>query len=258
MHLPHKQSDTITDCAAKLCELTTALLAPLTPSGPALELSTSNDLFSEQPNEQLWLIQEGEAFYRVGAKQVTCLSPGDLLGLERHLTVERGVYGCLGPITLLPYERSNLLAKSPPRVLAEYLMYSAAFFRLALAQEIRAEFQPAAGFMHFQAGETIIHQGADADRVYTLLEGQADAMRDGVKVGEILADEMFGALAVFTHQKRIASVVAASDCTVLAVRKEEFADLVELQPQICLGLVEELAEKIHQLNGHLLAAQAKG
>lgn len=258
MHLPHKQSDTITDCAAKLREITTELLTELTPSGSAVELFSSDNLFSNQPEDRLWLILEGEAFYRVGAKQVTCLSAGDLLGLERQLSVEQGVYGCQGPITMIPYGRSELFSEAPPRALTEYFMYSSGFFRLALAQEIRAEFQPSAGFMHFPAGETIIHQGADADRVYTLLEGQAEARRDGVKVGEIFANEMFGALAVFTHQKRIASVVATSDCTVLAVRKEEFADLVELQPQICLGLVEELAQKIHELNGQLLAAQAKG
>src|SRR5690606_30077103 len=114
------------------------------------------------------------------------------------------------------------------------------YYREALAQEIRAEFQPSAGFKHFNAGETIIQQGAEADQVYTLLEGSADALRDGVKVGEIHADEIFGALAVFTRQKRIASVVATTDCTVLAVRKEEFVDLIEVQPHICMGLIEEM------------------
>src|SRR5690625_7337213 len=79
--------------------------------------------------------------------------------------------------------------------------------------------------MHFSAGETIIAQGAEADRVFTLLEGKAEALRDGVKVGEVHADEIFGALAVFTRQRRMASVVAISDCTVLAVPKDEFIDL---------------------------------
>ena len=105
--------------------------------------------------------------------------------------------------------------------------------------------------MHYQAGETIIHQGDTADRVYTLLEGSADALCDGVKVGEVHPNEIFGALAVFTRQPRMASVVATSDCTLLAVRKEEFIELIEHQPQICLGLIEEMAAKINQLNGQL-------
>jgi CRP-like cAMP-binding protein len=123
---------------------------------------------------------------------------------------------------------------------------------LAFAQELRSEFQPSAGFMHYRAGETIIQQGSVAHKVYTLLEGSADAVCDGVKVGEIHSNEIFGALAVFTRQPRIASVIATSDCTVLAVRKEEFITLVEHQPHICLGLIEEMAAKINQLNNQLL------
>lgn len=255
MHLPHKQSDLITDCAAHLREAGAELLCGLTPAGEAKSFGVSHDLLGNAAKGQLWLITEGEVFYRVGGKQVTRHGVGDLIGLEAELPVESGVYGCSEPVTLEPYRREAVMAQDG---FARYLMYANAFHRAALAQEIRAEFQPSAGFMHFTAGETIIHQGAEAQQVYTLLEGKAHALRDEVKVGEIHANEIFGALAVFTRQKRMASVVAVSDCTVLAVRKEEFADLVEMQPQICLGLVEELADKINQLNGQLLAQQAKG
>mgnify|MGYP000035344671 FL=1 len=256
MYLPHKQSDTITDCAAQLDEAGAELMASLSPCGAPVNHNTNHDLLAESDNQTVWLITDGEAYYRVGGKQVVRLSAGDLIGLPT-LDCEHGVYGTTGPLTMEPYRLADITGRHPTRFI-RYLICANAFHRAALAQEIRAEFQPSAGFMHFQAGETIIQQGAEADRVYTLLEGEAHALRDGVKVGEIQADEIFGALAVFTRQKRMASVVAVSDCTVLAVRKEEFADLVELQPQICLGLVEELAAKINQLNGQLLASQAKG
>src|SRR5690625_7407618 len=105
--------------------------------------------------------------------------------------------------------------------------------------------------MHFSAGETIIAQGAEADRVFTLLEGKAEALRDGVKLGEVHADEIFGALAVFTRQRRMASVVAISDCTVLAVPRDEVIDLVELEPQIGVGLMEEMASKFNESNNPL-------
>ena len=49
----------------------------------------------------------------------------------------------------------------------------------------------------------------------------------------------------------MASVVATNDCTLLAVPKEEFIDLIEHQPQICLSLIEEMASKINQLNNQL-------
>lgn len=137
---------------------------------------------------------------------------------------------------------------------AHYLICLATFFRECFALENRGTFQPNTGFMTFSAGETIIEQGETANCVYTLLEGSAEAVRDGVKVGDIHADEIFGALAVFTRQPRNASVVATTDCSVMAVRKEDFIDLVEHQPHICISLIEEMADKINQLNQQVAAS----
>ncbi|MGD8175588.1 Crp/Fnr family transcriptional regulator [Marinimicrobium sp. ARAG 43.8] len=256
MHLPHKQSDAISDCAAHVSDAVVDLLADLKPAGEPVHFQAEPNLLDGGTSEWVWQITQGEAFYRVGGKQVSRHGAGDLLGLDQALPIATGVYGCHAPVTLVPYHRKDLEERHPQRFI-RYLLYANAFHRAALSQEIRSEFQPATGFMHFQAGETIIHQGTEADRVYTLLEGEAQAMRDGIKVGDVRTDEIFGALAVFTRQKRMASVVAISDCTVLAVRKEEFADLVELQPRICLGLIEELAAKINEMNAQLLALQEK-
>lgn len=266
MHLPHRQSELMTDLGLQLRDSTTRLLASLTPAAAPFTLSNSHDLLTGQPEGQVYLVTKGQPYYRQGAKVVLRLEPGDLLGVSGAMGFEGGQYGAEEPVTLEPYTLAQLLdwaALSPTQgqIWTRYLVCMASFYRAALAQEIRAEFQPSAGFMHFSAGETIIQQGAEADRVYTLLEGKAEARYngvkggDGVKVGDVRADEIFGALAVFTRQPRMASVIATSDCTVLAVPKDEFIDLVELQPQICIGLIEEMASKINELNAQLTALQ---
>jgi CRP/FNR family cyclic AMP-dependent transcriptional regulator len=262
MHLPSKQSDTITDLAVKLRGLTEILLDRLLPSGEPISVGQSDDIFANQTHTELLYITEGQVEYRINGKIITLFEAGDLLGLPRSLSLPDGQFSCTTSVILTPYDRDDLVShvNSEARLQknwAYYLLCSVTFYQQALAQEIRAEFQPTAGFMHFRAGETIIQQGTVADKVYTLLEGSADAICDGVKVGEVHADEIFGALAVFTRQRRIASVIATSDCTVLAVRKEEFIDLIDHQPQICLGLIEEMAAKINQLNNQLLALSAK-
>ncbi len=206
------------------------------------------------------MIAEGQVFFRVRGKLVTIFEAGDLLGVTRSLNLHEGQFSCTDSLQVVPYERDELIAHVNSDVKlqknwAHYLVCNIAFFQQSLAQEIRAEFQPQAGFVHFQQGEIIIQQGDSADKVYTLLDGSADAVCDGVKVGDINANEIFGALAVFTRQPRIASVIATSDCTVLAVRKEEFVDLINHQPQICMTLIEEMASKINQLNTQLLAKQ---
>jgi CRP/FNR family transcriptional regulator, cyclic AMP receptor protein len=262
MHLPHKQSNVMTDLGVQLRESTARIFSSLTPAAEPFTLPKTHDLLAGLPPGQVYRVTEGQAYYRQSGKLVLRLDCGDLIGLDQALGFFGGQYGSDESLSLEPYALTDLLGyvgQSSTRCLewTRHLVCTACFYREALAQEIRGEFQPAAGFMHFSAGETIIRQGAEADRVYTLLEGKAEALCDGVKVGDIHADEIFGALAVFTRQRRIASVVAASDCTVLAVRKEEFIDLVELQPQICIGLIEEMAAKINQLNGQLLALQSK-
>lgn len=258
MHLPNKQSDTITDLAVKLRGLTEILLAPLSPSGEPVKEQRSADLFAGHPSRVLLYVAEGEVEYRVQGKVITYFEQGDLIGLPRSLSLPDGQFTCTVPVVLVPYDRDALVdqVNGDPQLQkhwAYYLLCQLSFYQQALAQEIREEFQPTAGFLYYRAGETIIQQGTLADKVYTLLEGSADAVCDDVKVGEVHAGEIFGALAVFTRQRRIASVIATNDCTVLAVRKEEFIDLIDHQPQICVGLIEEMAAKINQLNSQLLA-----
>lgn len=260
MHLPTKQSDLITDLAIKCRGLTDALLENLLPCAPTLELNDSPDIFHDQSNTRLFRIIQGQVLFHTRGKLVTLFDEGDLIGLSRSLNLSEGTFTCNSTTVLELFDRDELVAHVNQDIKlqkkwAYYLICNLSFFQQALALEIRSEFQPQAGFLHFNAGDTIIQQGDVADKVYTLLEGRADAVCDAVKVGEIHANEIFGALAVFTNQLRIASVIATDDCVVLAVRKEEFVDLMDHHPQISLHLIEEMAEKIKHLNSQLLAKQ---
>ncbi len=94
----------------------------------------------------------------------------------------------------------------------------------------------------------IIKEGDDADYVYSVSDGVAVAIHNGVEVGEIHQDEIFGAIAVLTDQKRTATVVAKTDCTVLMVHKDEFSKMVHSHPKLFLNILSSLAEKITSLN----------
>ena len=261
MYLPTKQSDLMSELAAKLRSLTELLCAQVAPADTPFAVEPNSDIFADIAPTSILLIVEGQVDYYLHNKLVMHFEEGDLLGLPRSLNLPQGQFSCTGPLTLVAYERDALVAQANSDLKSQrnwaYLLLSyISYYEQALSQELRTEFQPSAGFLHFHAGETIINQGDIADRVYTLLEGAADAVCDGIKVGEIHPDEIFGALAVFTRQPRMASVIASSDCTVLAVRKEEFITLIEHQPQICLGLIEEMAAKINQLNNQLLQVKS--
>lgn len=257
MHLSTNQSDLMSGLAAKLCDLITLLCAQTIPADAAFVIDASSDIFADLAPTRVLRIVDGEVDYYLHDKLIMQFSAGDLLGLPGSLNLPQGQFSCTTPITVVPYERDALIEQAnsdlkSQRNWAYLLLCTISYYEQALTQDVRTEFQPSAGFLYFQAGDIIINQGDVADQVYTLLEGSADAVCDGIKVGDINANEIFGALAVFTRQPRIASVVATNDCTVLAVRKEEFIALIEHQPQICLGLIEEMAAKINQLNNQLL------
>ncbi|MEX1034090.1 MAG: cyclic nucleotide-binding domain-containing protein [Cellvibrionaceae bacterium] len=260
MHLPDKQETYVTTISHQLRGLTDKFLHGLSADGDGIRLENTSDLLASQPPTRLFLIKSGQLHSLHNRKLVYIAEAGDLVGLSRSMQLPEGPLHSDGPVEVIPYQLDALMrhvhsSDALQRHWTYYLISLYSFFRECLAQEIPNQFKPATGFLQFDEGDTIIQQGEEAECVYTMLEGKADAIRDTVKVGEIHAEEIFGAMAVFTGQPRNATVKATDNCSVLAVRKDEFLDLVAHQPQVCLSLVEEMAEKINQLNRQVLDLQ---
>lgn len=84
--------------------------------------------------------------------------------------------------------------------------------------------------------------------MFIIIEGHAEALVDGQKVGDVQKDEIFGAMAVFTREKRSATVVASEPCTVMVIPKEQFLSLMQSNPRIAHSLIESMARRIDLLN----------
>ena len=260
MYLPDNQTPQLNELADQLRQLTRQLFAGFEPAGPVQTLDHAADLLEGRPATCLLLLKSGQVQAHHKGKLVYIAEAGDLLGLSRSLQLPHYTLAAEDPVTLVPFEREQLMAhiQADTRrqdLWTHYLLSLACFYREGMASEMGSHFQPVTGFQQFSSGDTIIRQGEEADLVFTMLEGSADAIVDGVKVGEIHAEEIFGAMAVFTRQPRSASVVATGECSVMAVRKEDFIDLIEHQPRICADLIEEMANKINQLNNQVRRLQ---
>lgn len=101
----------------------------------------------------------------------------------------------------------------------------------------------------------MIHQGDEADHVFVIIEGHAEAFVDGHKVGEVPKDEIFGAMAVFTREPRNATVVASEPSTVMLIPGDQFLSLTRTNPKIAHSLIESMARRIDQLNKQLTASR---
>lgn len=113
-----------------------------------------------------------------------------------------------------------------------------------------AQFVPT--LSHVESGDVLIQQGDADDTVFTLAEGEADVFVDGVKVGEILEDEIFGALAAFSSQPRTATVVARTKGLVLGLPRDQFSALISARPHTVEKFIENMARSLVDTNERLV------
>ncbi|MGH1470910.1 MAG: Crp/Fnr family transcriptional regulator [Cellvibrionaceae bacterium] len=260
MYIPDKNNQTLMDAAQRLSGLSKKMTEKLEPDGDIISFDSASDLLNNQPATRLFLIKSGSLNCISDNKLTHIAEAGDLIGLARSLKLPEGAYTTDSPVALIPFQRDALMksinsSEELQKNWTLYLLSLSSFFSEALKEKTMFDFKPSTGFLYFEKGDNIILQDDSPDCVFTLLEGNADALHDGIKVGEINAGEIFGAMSVFTQQPRNATVTASSDCTVLTVKKEEFLELIAHNPKICLDLLEEMADKINQLNKQVSLAQ---
>jgi CRP-like cAMP-binding protein len=96
-------------------------------------------------------------------------------------------------------------------------------------------------------GDAIIKEGTIDSRFYILLSGQLDVCVGGKQVASIArSGEVFGELALVNHDKRLASVVAATKAVCLAVDQKFLQDIHprEEDPSFYASLYEFVARLI--------------
>ena len=81
-------------------------------------------------------------------------------------------------------------------------------------------------FLQCEVGDAIIKEGTIDSRIYILLSGQLEVRVGGKTVTTIAhVGDVFGELALVNHDKRLASVVAASKAICLAVDQKFLQDI---------------------------------
>lgn len=92
-------------------------------------------------------------------------------------------------------------------------------------------------------GDEIISRGTPGHEWFVVVDGEFKVdgpdLHTSVGSGEVL-----GELAVLTGETRTASVVAATDASVYAFHRREFAALVDQTPQFCSRVVETATARL--------------
>lgn len=123
---------------------------------------------------------------------------------------------------------------------------------------------------HFEAGENVFAAGDHGDKVYFVVRGEAEVLREGAPVATLREGEAFGEAALLSSRPRNATVVARSPLDVVSVTRPAFGELLERLPGLGESMRSLLADRaqadrmpdaaasVHQATERLAATAAAG
>jgi CRP/FNR family cyclic AMP-dependent transcriptional regulator len=126
----------------------------------------------------------------------------------------------------------------------------AAVFDRKLLDRLEDELDESAR-MRYAKGKVIVQEGLAGVLMYVLLEGSVAITIRNKAIGEIGPGGMFGEMALITHEQRVASAVAKTDCVLLAINRTVFLDLVRGNPKFAVALLSAVGERARHMSSQL-------
>lgn len=257
MFLSVQTSEEIQQLIVRLQQYTQSLFEDFELPSNSITLEGVDSLYELFDRDKIFIIQDGMLHLDHHGQTLVSFDEGDLVGFTNAFGLPYPVLRTEEYVELIAIERDQFLQhiysdSKRMHSWSHFLICINAILTNQLAAQSQALIKPSAGFINFKPGDIMIQQGDNAEFVYTIVEGVADALVDGVLVGEVQQDEVFGAMSIFTGEPRSATVKARTHCTVMAVPKGDFVSLIEVQPKAAVHLIETLAHKITTLNQQLI------
>ena len=120
-----------------------------------------------------------------------------------------------------------------------------------LSRDHFARIQARARAVSFKAGECIFCEGDTADYVYFIETGKVSIYQEKFTVTEEIhtlgPGDCFGEMAVLLYERRTASATAVEDTIVRILAKDEFHELIRIDPEIAAKLNALLAARNEEL-----------
>ena len=101
-----------------------------------------------------------------------------------------------------------------------------------------------AGEAEFEDGRYIVQQGQLGTGLFVVVEGKVRVVRGSEELAELGSGELFGEIAVFDQQPRMASVIADGPVRCLGIASWDFLDLLETDPILTRNVLRVLAERL--------------
>lgn len=105
--------------------------------------------------------------------------------------------------------------------------------------------------VHYKAGELILQEGAEARVLYMVKEGVMEVWRHRQPIAQIGAGDCIGEISLVMQTTYTATVLALTDVELVALRHDEFENLINRFPRIGLQVMRNISISLGQKLGQL-------
>ena len=113
-----------------------------------------------------------------------------------------------------------------------------------LTLDQRASVAGACDELAVEAGSTLVQEGDFGYGMFAITSGTADVVIEGAVARTLGPGDMFGEIAVLSGGRRTATVVAATDMTLITVLNRDMWRLERESPEIATALRTTIAERL--------------
>jgi len=101
--------------------------------------------------------------------------------------------------------------------------------------------------VRYDAGKMIMQEGTAGALMYIVLEGRVKISIKGAVVARAGEAGVFGEMALVDQSPRAATATAESDCSLLAINRPTFLNLVKTSPAFGAALLSAIAERAQDM-----------
>jgi CRP-like cAMP-binding protein len=105
--------------------------------------------------------------------------------------------------------------------------------------------------MSFAAGQTVFKAGDEGETMYIVTEGEVEILKGSAILETAGPGSIFGELALIDDEPRSATVVAKTDCRLVAVNRRQFEYMVQETPFFALTVMKVIADRLRATNARI-------
>jgi len=103
------------------------------------------------------------------------------------------------------------------------------------------------------SGTTLLVEGEEGEEMFAFLTGSASVHRNGRKIASLAPGDVVGELGVLVKAPRNATVTTTADAEVAVLGRRAINRLLADAPGFARKLLEALAERVRELDSHLVS-----